>query len=629
MRKINKSILTMTAILFFAASYAQVGIGTTTPDTNAEIDITSTNRGVLLPRLALTGTANVAPLSAHVAGMITYNTNTAGDVTPGFYYNDGTQWIRIGSASNDWTLTGNAGTTAGANYVGTSDNVDLYLSRNGVDQIRLTAAEIKVNENSNDVDFIVESDTNANMFEVDAGNDRVIVNGAYGFVGTNLSVTSTTANDAAIFANNSTGGALYSQTTGSGDAITAIAGSGSSGGALYASNYSTSTYTITAYIVANNGERGIYVDNTFGGTNNGTTDDAVIGVSNADGGFGGGWFINNSDNINTSAWEPASTPVGVLGETLESAEYHAGVFGSADGGSINSASVFGQMGTSGTVNATGALGYRQGSGSTYHGGYFYATSSGADHSDGTFRNANNTNNQFTNVGSGSRGDLIGSWGKGDLYGMVASGNRVGLYVDGREFTNDISTQIHTNSNGERTATFVATSTNVDISTRGNDNLTNGTKRIPFNKDFSNVISSRESINVTITPIGESNGIHIVSVDNSGFTVKENNNGTSNVKFNWVAIGTKLGYEKVNTPKELLEKDFDTRLNQFLESAAFYAEKLNIKPGEMWWDGSQMRYSNTPYVKSNIEYKKKELPKEMSHPQKEEIKKSTFSKRPVK
>ena len=100
-------------------------------------------------------------------------------------------------------------------------------------------------------------------------------------------------------------------------------------------------------------------------------------------------------------------------------------------------------------------------------------------------------------------------------------------------------------------------------------------------------------------------------------------------FNWVAIGTKLGYEKVSTPKELLEKDFDTRLNQFLESAAFYAEKLNIKPGEMWWDGSQMRYSNTPYVKSNIEYKKKELPKEMSHPQKEEIKKSTFSKRPVK
>jgi hypothetical protein len=34
-------------------------------------------------------------MTAHVAGMTIYNTATTGDVTPGLYYNDGTQWIKI------------------------------------------------------------------------------------------------------------------------------------------------------------------------------------------------------------------------------------------------------------------------------------------------------------------------------------------------------------------------------------------------------------------------------------------------------------------------------------------------------------------------------------------------------
>ena len=79
--------------------YAQVGIGTTTPNTDAELDITSTNRGVLLPRVLLTNTTSPLPLSTDVAGMLVYNTATAGDVTPGFYYNDGAIWIRLGAVA--------------------------------------------------------------------------------------------------------------------------------------------------------------------------------------------------------------------------------------------------------------------------------------------------------------------------------------------------------------------------------------------------------------------------------------------------------------------------------------------------------------------------------------------------
>ena len=84
--------------LFTAFTYAQVGIGTTTPNADAllDVDATVTNGGILLPRLGLSATTSPAPLTADVAGMIVYNTATAGDVTPGFYYNDGNDWIRLG-----------------------------------------------------------------------------------------------------------------------------------------------------------------------------------------------------------------------------------------------------------------------------------------------------------------------------------------------------------------------------------------------------------------------------------------------------------------------------------------------------------------------------------------------------
>jgi len=90
-----KGILTLFSILIFSISTAQVGIGTTTPNSDAllDVDATITTGGVLLPRLALTSTASFAPLSAHVAGMVVYNTVTVNDVTPGLYFNDGMKWV--------------------------------------------------------------------------------------------------------------------------------------------------------------------------------------------------------------------------------------------------------------------------------------------------------------------------------------------------------------------------------------------------------------------------------------------------------------------------------------------------------------------------------------------------------
>ena len=84
--------------LFNFILYAQVGIGTTTP--KAAMDVTSTNQGFLMPRIALTAT-NVPTLinpnggSLEVGTMVFNTANTTGTygVKKGLYYWDGTYWV--------------------------------------------------------------------------------------------------------------------------------------------------------------------------------------------------------------------------------------------------------------------------------------------------------------------------------------------------------------------------------------------------------------------------------------------------------------------------------------------------------------------------------------------------------
>ena len=78
-----------------------VGIGISTPNTDALLDIYSTKQGFLPTRIELVQTDLSDPLLNHVAGMITYNTTESEQynltsVHDGFYYNDGSQWNLAG-----------------------------------------------------------------------------------------------------------------------------------------------------------------------------------------------------------------------------------------------------------------------------------------------------------------------------------------------------------------------------------------------------------------------------------------------------------------------------------------------------------------------------------------------------
>lgn len=110
MKKITRNIATL-MVLTLAGTVAKaqvveqkVGDNNLIMNQNAVLEIESSNRGLLLPRLALKATDAFAPLTAHVEGMTVYNTVTAGTgvtaVTPGYYYNDGTQWVRVATGAD-------------------------------------------------------------------------------------------------------------------------------------------------------------------------------------------------------------------------------------------------------------------------------------------------------------------------------------------------------------------------------------------------------------------------------------------------------------------------------------------------------------------------------------------------
>jgi hypothetical protein len=151
----NKRVLhiVITVLLLTAASVystqlsAQIKVGQnpTTINPNALIDLESNNKGLLLPRLALTAVNDPAPLSAFVKGMLVFNTATVGSLLQGLYYCDGTKWVFInpitpsgGALPNEtWSTTGNTGTNA-SHFLGTTDFAPLVIKTNNTERLRVT-----------------------------------------------------------------------------------------------------------------------------------------------------------------------------------------------------------------------------------------------------------------------------------------------------------------------------------------------------------------------------------------------------------------------------------------------------------------------------------------------------------
>jgi len=222
-RNLKSYILGIIATIFLSTTIiAQVGINTTTPASGSMLDITSIDKGVLIPRVDIANLSTIAPITGgSTESLLVYNTNAT--TGRGFHYWSGIVWIPL--LSDDWKATGNVGTVQGTNFVGTIDNVSLSfrtnnterlrisqngylrsftdgsltnpifswdldrdtgffrsaddrfnLSAGGVEFIELTEGaddELTINDDGTDINTRIETNNEANALFVDGGNDNI------------------------------------------------------------------------------------------------------------------------------------------------------------------------------------------------------------------------------------------------------------------------------------------------------------------------------------------------------------------------------------------------------------------------------------------------------------------------
>lgn len=109
--KLKFKTFTICMLIIATYSFAQTGIGTSSPSPSAKLEVASTNQGFLPPRIALTATNVASPVTSPATGLLVFNTSSAGlvpnNVTQGYYYWNGSLWVRLnGPSDNSYNVTG-------------------------------------------------------------------------------------------------------------------------------------------------------------------------------------------------------------------------------------------------------------------------------------------------------------------------------------------------------------------------------------------------------------------------------------------------------------------------------------------------------------------------------------------
>lgn len=160
------------------------------PGTSAMLDVVSTTKGLLIPRMTQ---AQRLAITTPALGLMVYQ-NDAGTYGIGYYIN-GTagvhNWNRILSSTSGsgWDLRGNTSTTAGTDFIGTTDAVDVVFKTGATERMRLTSGGV----------FIVGALSNslASGVNVCIGDESMDQNIGYGSPDKGLQVIASSANQMA------------------------------------------------------------------------------------------------------------------------------------------------------------------------------------------------------------------------------------------------------------------------------------------------------------------------------------------------------------------------------------------------------------------------------------------------
>jgi len=601
MKKKSSVIWLAASLSFFVAANLSaqnnnVGIGTLTPNSSAMLDVVSTGKGVLVPRVT---TTQMNAIASPANGLIVYNTDSSC-----FCYYNSLTWKSLCNAggagpagptgpsgANGATGATGPGGSAGSNGISCWD-----LNGNGIND---PAEDINGDGSWNSLDCVVGSPgptgpTGANGATGATGsagtNGATGPTGATGATGpvgcatadyiiksngssatctqvpifedaTNLRIgigtTSpsyffhVTGNDpstAAFILNNNTANASDGL-----DAFTSSAVNGSAGLFGYSFGTSGSIYGVYGQTDSPGGIGAVGVNNAAAGSGLGS---GVYGITNQGGNgatqVAGTWGLN----YNTAPLSGCGIG-GYIGASPGSAFNKAGVSGTSN------SSISGGLGVIGSCdNATGIGVQGQSNGATGDGVYGVASSATGFGLEGFNSNASGTgiiasgNNVTGNyLGGGSGGAFTGSTTgifayntsgnpSGSIYALNAVPS-IGTYISywNGTYYKTIATGAATNScsvpdlNGQYVVMHAPETPECYFEDYGQGKLINGKAHINLDPVFAkNVrINEKHPLRVFVQLEGDCNGVYVTNKTENGFDVIELNNGVSSISFQWHVI----------------------------------------------------------------------------------------------
>jgi hypothetical protein len=141
MHNISRLQLFLLFLLFNQFVYAQVGIGTSNPDSSAMLEISSKNKGVLFPSVSLRSVTDQVTIQNPAEGLMVWNNGTGSLTDAGIYYWSKSRWNMLSTGTNNGTNGGNIAPFSGWNTSATNSgnyggvNTNLSLGTNTLDDL--------------------------------------------------------------------------------------------------------------------------------------------------------------------------------------------------------------------------------------------------------------------------------------------------------------------------------------------------------------------------------------------------------------------------------------------------------------------------------------------------------------
>jgi len=194
----------------------------------------------------------------------------------------------------------------------------------------------------------------------------------------------------------------------------------------------------------------------------------------------------------------------------------------------------------------------------------------------------------TGIGGGFYGDMMGGWVRGDIMGLTTMGSMYAAYNIGNTFNTGYHADL-VRTGATVTPAYAVTSTTVKCYDDGAAQLSNGTVRVNFTPEYAALIAGNGKPTVTVSPMGQCNGLYIVEIDEKGFTVAELGNGTSNVEFSYIVVGKRTDAANSAVPATLTSPTFTERLNGVMSNDGNTEQSAS----PMYWNGSALEYTAAP------------------------------------